>query len=72
MPVEGPQKRDLLYALFDATVARTKPDPGDPVVAGLGRHETEVGNQLRRPSEPEMRSGVRHAVTPLLAALVLR
>lgn len=70
--VEGPQKRDLLYALFDATVARAKPDPGDLVVAALGRHESEIGNQLRRPSEPEMRSGVRHAVTPLLTALVLR
>ncbi len=70
--VEGPQKRDLLYALFDATVARAKPDPSDLLVAALGRHETDIGNQLRRPSEPEMRSGVRHAVTPLFAALVLR
>jgi superfamily II DNA or RNA helicase len=70
--VEGPQKRELLYALFDATVARAKPDPADPVVAALRQHEDAVGNQLRRPSDPEMRSGVRHAVTPLLAALVLR
>jgi hypothetical protein len=70
--VEGLQKRDLLYALFEATVTRVKPDPADPVVAALGRHETEIGNQLRRPSEPEMRSGIRHAVTPLFAALVLR
>jgi superfamily II DNA or RNA helicase len=70
--VEGPRKRELLYALFDATVARVKPDPADPVVAAIRHHETEIGKQLRRPSEPEMRSGVRHAVTPLLAALVLR
>jgi superfamily II DNA or RNA helicase len=70
--VEGPQKRDLLYALFDATVARVKPDPADPVVASLRKHEDGVGNQLRRPSESELRAGVRHAVTPLLAALVLR
>lgn len=70
--VEGAEKRDLLYALFDATVARVKPDSADPVVAALGRHETALTNQLQRPSEPEMRSGVRHAVTPLFAALVLR
>ena len=72
VPVEGQQKRELLYALFDATVARTKPDPADPVVAALGRYEADIGNQLRIPTEPEMRSGVRHAVTPILAALVFR
>jgi hypothetical protein len=72
LPVEGKQKRALLYALFDATVARVRPDPTDPIVAALRTHEAELGNQLRRPTEPEMRSSVRHAVTPLLAALVLR
>lgn len=70
--VEGPSKRDLLYAIFDATVARVKPDTADPVVEAIRRHEIAILNQLRRPSEAEMRTGVRHAVTPLLAALVLR
>jgi hypothetical protein len=70
--VEGQPKRDLLYALFDATVARVKPDPTDPVVEAIRRHEPEIVNQLRRPSESEMQRGVRHAVTPLLAAVVLR
>lgn len=70
--IEGPAKRNLLYALFEATVARVKPDPTDTIVQGLGRYETGLGNQLRRPSESEMRFGVRHAVTPLLAAMVLR
>jgi hypothetical protein len=72
LSVEGSSKRDLLYALFDATVARVKPDPADPVVQAMHRHETHIMNQLRRPSESEMRTGIRHAVTPLLAALVLR
>ena len=72
MLVEGPQKRELLYLLFDATVARIKPDPADPVIVAIGRYETVVGDKHRRPSEHEMRSGVRHAVTPLFAALVLR
>ncbi|QVL33866.1 DEAD/DEAH box helicase [Telmatocola sphagniphila] len=72
VPVEGPLKRALLYALFDATVARVRPEPVDQLIAAIGRSETEIGNQLRFPSEQEMQSGVRHAVTPLLAALVLR
>lgn len=70
--VGGPSKRDLLHALFDATVARVKPDPADPVVQALHRHENDLANQLRRPSDSEIREGIRHAVTPLLAALVLR
>src|SRR5262249_17385141 len=44
--VEGPPKRELLYALFDATVARVKPDPTDPVVEAIRRHETAVVNEL--------------------------
>jgi len=70
--VEGQPRRELLYALHEATVARVKPDPADPVVAAICRHEKELADKLRRPSESEMQSRVRHAVTPLLAALILR
>lgn len=72
VPLDGPPKRNLLYALFDATVARVKPDLADLVVQALCQHENDLANQLRRPSDSEMTEGIRHAVTPLLAAVVLR
>jgi hypothetical protein len=49
--VECSDNRDLLYSLFDATVALVKPDPDDSVVVAIRNQETEIANQLRRPSE---------------------
>ena len=69
-PVSGTDKANLLRGLFAATV-RMKPDEAaEELGRGMATLELDVANQLRRPSERELRLGVRHAVTPLLAALI--
>jgi hypothetical protein len=66
----GTEKRQLLEGLFGSASVRGKPD-AEPVVHALLQHEQHLSDLLRRPSEQEMRLGVRHAVGPLLAALIV-
>lgn len=70
--VEGREKRQLLVALFSASAPRVEPDSTDPLLADIQRYESDLCHQLRMPSEQERAEGLRHAVTPLVAALVLR
>jgi len=72
LEVDGTQKRALLFALFEATAARVNPSATDPLVTSLEKFETKIADELRRPSDSEFQSRIRHAVTPLLAALILR
>jgi superfamily II DNA or RNA helicase len=67
--VDGSDKGVLLRGLFGAGV-RNKPELVEPLLSMLATKEIELANHLRRPSDREMRFGVRHAVTPLFAAIV--
>ena len=67
--VDGKDKRALLRGLFAATV-RVKPDLPDGIVDEVRAKEASLAHDLRRPTEAELASGIRHAVTPLLAAIV--
>lgn len=67
--VEGPQKGQLMRALFKATI-RAKPGQDSDLMILLRDQQANLVQQLRRPSESEIGDGVRHAVTPLLAATV--
>jgi hypothetical protein len=68
-PVEGKQKQALLRALTGGVV-RLKPDEDNSLTAALKGTETELCNTLRRPSESELREGIRHSVAPLFAAIL--
>jgi superfamily II DNA or RNA helicase len=68
-PVAGPEKGVLLRGIFGAGI-RIKPEPAEALFQLLAQQEMDLANQLRRPSDREIRLGVRHAVTPLLAAVV--
>lgn len=68
--VSGPEKRALLDGLFASTALRAKPEPTDHAVQALLKHEPLLTEQLRRPTEQEMDLGVRHAVVPVLGAVV--
>lgn len=59
--------RDLLRATI-----RTKPEQADELLSSLVQQESELVTELRRPSETELVSGIRHAVTPLFAAVVTK
>jgi hypothetical protein len=72
VPVEGEDKGELVRGLVDSTV-RVRPEGGDvpeALIASLRDTERQVANQLRRPTDTDVADGLRHAVTPLLAALV--
>ena len=67
--IEGQQKQILLRGLI-AGVVRIRPDD-DTCLSGLLKDiEEKLCNSLRRPSESEIRQGIRHAVAPLLVALI--
>jgi hypothetical protein len=44
--------------------------PAGPLVPALAEHEVRLAYELRRPDERELSAGVRHAVSPVLAAVV--
>ncbi|HEY7424454.1 MAG TPA: C-terminal helicase domain-containing protein [Gemmataceae bacterium] len=67
--VEGEEKARLLRGLRVATV-RNKPEPAGSLLATLAEQEERLAHELRRPEDYELQSGVRHAVSPLLAAIV--
>jgi len=63
---EPEQKKQILAELSEATV-RMKPEDGLPLAEVLNL-ESEITDRFRRPSNEEIRDGVRYAVWPLLAA----
>jgi hypothetical protein len=68
-PVEGEQKRTLLRAMTNGVV-RIKPDDDNSFAGRLKDTEAQLCNNLRRPTETELREGIRHSVAPLFAAIL--
>jgi hypothetical protein len=69
--VNEPLKGNLLRALFRAIIP-TRIEEAPELVRRLGEREKEVIENLRRPTEAELATMIRHAVTPLLAGIVLQ
>jgi hypothetical protein len=67
--VTDEDKLHLLRGLFRASV-RKAAEPAESLAHELVLMEREVAERLRRPSEEELIGQVRHAVTPLFAAIV--
>jgi superfamily II DNA or RNA helicase len=67
--VTGEDKRVLLLNLFNASVRKT-PELAEKIERALISMEGEITQLLRRPSDNELTNQVRHAVTPLLAAII--
>jgi superfamily II DNA or RNA helicase len=67
--VEGEEKARLLRGLRGASV-RSRPEPAGGLQAALTEQEERLAQELRRPDDRELQTGVRHAVSPLLAAVV--
>jgi hypothetical protein len=49
--------------------ARLKPETDDSLLERLRDLEAQLCTNLRRPSDMELREGIRHAVTPLFLAV---
>jgi hypothetical protein len=67
--VTGEDKRLLLRGLFNISVRKTA-EPIEKIERSLISMEGEITQLLRRPSDDELTNQVRHAVTPLLAAII--
>lgn len=67
--IDGAQKGELLRALFKATI-RAKPEQDPELLMLLRDQQAVLVQSLRRPNEAEIGEGIRHAVTPLLAATI--
>ena len=67
--LQGADKGRLLRGVFRAVI-RKSAEATEPLLASLRRMECELALQLRRPSEEEMGAQIRHAVTPLMAAII--
>jgi SNF2 family DNA or RNA helicase len=67
--VTGEDKQHLLRGLFRASIRKTA-EPSENLVKSLIAMEREVTEHLRRPSDEELTNQVRHAVTPLFAAII--
>jgi hypothetical protein len=67
--LEDKKKRTLLRALFQAS-PRIKPPTDQKLISALTVSELGLFEELRRPSDEQIKAGIRHAVTPLFAGIV--
>ena len=67
--LQGGDKGHLVRGLLRAVI-RKSPESADLLVPVLEKAESDLIMRLRRPSEEELGTQIRHAVTPLLAAIV--
>jgi hypothetical protein len=66
---DGLDKARLIRGLVRATI-RKSAEPAEELICQIRAAEGELVAHLRRPSEDELTNQIRHAVTPLLAAVV--
>lgn len=69
MQLEPEARARAVRALLEATV-RQKPEDAPQLLARLKDLDSELSQDLRRPTEAELENQVRHVVYPLLAAVV--
>jgi hypothetical protein len=67
--LQGVDKGRLLRSLFRSVIRKSADTVGSLLVS-LGNAEYDLAMKLRRPSEEEMGAQIRHAVTPLMAAII--
>jgi hypothetical protein len=67
--VDGNEKRRLLRLILTSTI-RTKPLQDEILLEAITTSESDLFEKLRRPTDEQITSGIRHAVTPLFAATV--
>ena len=68
-PCEGPEKGRLIRGILRATVRKTA-ESAEELISAIQIAERDSIAQCRRPTEEELTNQIRHAVTPLLAAVM--
>jgi superfamily II DNA or RNA helicase len=69
--IEGDETRVLIRTLLGAS-SRVKGPDNQVFVTAIGEAEMRLFKELRRPNDDQIAAGIRHAVTPLFAAVVDR
>lgn len=67
--LQGEGKKALLRGIFQATV-RVKSEEAKTLVQAMRQNEERLAEELKRPTEDELASKIRYAVTPLFAAII--
>ena len=67
--VRGTEKAAAMRCLHNAT-PRLRPDVAEEFTNSMARHEQMLLQSLRRPSDEQIRAGIRYAVIPLIAAIL--
>jgi hypothetical protein len=67
--IGGAEKGKLMRGIFRGVIRKT-PEPIEALIQSISTAEKELVESLRRPSEAELQAKVRHAVTPIFAAIV--
>lgn len=67
--VMGAEKAAAMRCLQNATL-RLRPDIAEEFTNRMARHEQALLQSLRRPSDEQIRAGIRYAVIPLIAAIL--
>ncbi|MEI7686943.1 MAG: helicase-related protein [Planctomycetota bacterium] len=68
--IVGKEKAAILDGLIRSAPLRNKPETPE-LLERLKQRESELAGNLCKPAETEFRAGIRYAVTPLLAAIVV-
>lgn len=69
--LKGEEKKLFLKGLFRSVIRRSQ-EMVENLPQALVSAETDLIEQLRRPSEEEMMAQIRHAVTPLFAGVITK
>ncbi len=69
--VIGEEKSAAMRCLQNAT-PRLRPDISEEFTNSMARHEEALLHSLRRPSDEQIRTGIRYAVIPLIAAILTK
>jgi superfamily II DNA or RNA helicase len=66
----GPDESGRLLQTLIRSTVRREPQANAALSSAMVAHETRFCEQLRTPTEDDRANGIRHTVTPLLAAIV--
>jgi hypothetical protein len=67
--IGGAEKGKLMRGIFRGVIRKT-PEPIDALIQSLSSAEKELAESLRRPTDTELQAKVRHAVSPIFAAII--
>ncbi len=67
--IAGAEKGKLMRGIFRGVVRKSS-EPIEALIQSLSKAENEMTESLRRPSEADLQTKVRHAVSPIFAAII--